>query len=419
LATKIKIRGELLPTQRLAFDDDTTDTLLQCGGLGSGKTHSLVIKMLKLSYLNAPYSGGVMSPSYADFKRDVLPEFQQVLENNKIRYLYHQQDKYFRFPWSAGKLYVFTAEKPIAGPNLAYCGINEFSLIQYERITEMLRRVRIKTAKRKQKFLTGTPEDLHGWLEQFIEMQMSRGPNEFKLLTAATKENTHIDEKYSDDLAYLLDERALAVFRDGKIGRVSGDYFYYSYDEARHVSDSAVYDPNLTIHVGLDFNVGKMAVSFSHKINDRQIFFDEMLLTGDSNTYTVAAALRNKYPVDKMLITCDSAGKNRQSAARQGLMSDVSVLRSEGYNVRFFPANPRLRYRQILVNGMLAHDRIVVNARCKNLRRDLKAVRQAQDMTKIEGSDHSLSHMSDGMDYVLCFEHKIDVLTRKSTQVAW
>lgn len=416
---KIKIRGTLLPTQLAAFEDTTTDVLMQCGGLGSGKTHSLVLKMLQLSKLNAPYGGGVMAPSYADFKRDVLPLFQQILEQNKVPYLYHQQDKYFRFPWSNGKLFVFTAEKPIAGPNLAYCGINEFSLISYDRITEMLRRVRIKSAKHKQRFLTGTPEDVHGWLESFIETQMAQGEDHFRLLTAPTKENIHIDDNYSKDLENLLDERSLAVFRDGKIGRISGDYFYYGYDEERHVSDSAQYDPNLTIHVGLDFNVGKMAATFSHHINDKQIFFDEMLLTGDSNTYTVAAAIKNKYPIHNMIISCDSAGKNRQSAARQGLISDVMILRSEGYNVRYFPANPRLRYRQILVNGMMAHDRIVINPRCKHLRGDLKKVKQLQDLTKDEGKDHLLSHMSDGLDYVCCFEHKIDVLSRRSSIATW
>jgi hypothetical protein len=382
----------------------------------SGKSYSLVMKMLKLSYLNQNIAGGILTPSFPDFKKDILPLFEHILDENKIKYRYHKTDKWFKFPWSWGLLYVFSAEKPIAGPNLGYCGINEFSLIPFERISEMLRRVRVKKAPHRQRVLVGTPEDVHGWLEEFIEKQSARGPDKFKIHYGSSSENTHIADDYVQDLESMLDPKALEVFRDGKIARLGGDYFYYSFDKKKNISEHAKYNPNLIVHIGLDFNVGYMAASFSHKVDDRQIFFDELLLTGDSNTYTMASALKELYPIERILITCDASGASRKSSAMEQALTDVAILKKAGYEVRFMRQNARLRRRQIQMNGLLHNARIIINPKCVNLIKDFDKCRQKPDFTKDEGSDKKFSHFSDGADYVCGFEHPLE-LDRKSRSI--
>ncbi len=405
----LKIRYKPLPTQAKIFNDDCTNILMQSSGLGAGKTYNLCMKLLKLSYLNAPYAGGVLAPSFPELKKDIIPTFENILDSNFIKYRYHKSEKWFQFPWSRGKLYCFSAEKQIAGPNLAYCGVNEFSLIPFVRINEMLRRVRVKDAKNPQRVLVGTPEDVHGWLTEFIEAQEKRGPEKFKIHYGSTSENTFIDEGYSELLESMLDEQGLEVFRDGRIARMGTDYFYYSFLKERNISPHAIYNKDLIIHVGLDFNVGKMSASFSHKIGNQQHIFDELLLKGDSSTHTMAKVLKEMYPQQMMLITCDASGAARKTVGKQNLMSDVAILKSEGYNVRYRTQNPRLRKRQLLMNGMLFHSRILINPKCKNVIKDFQSVRQKEDFTKDEGKDHSLSHFSDGIDYVCDFEHDINL----------
>lgn len=401
----IKIKFEKLPTQAKVFDDDATEIIMQSQGLGGGKTYNLCMKLLKLSAQNKNMAGGILAPSYRDFRRDILPTFEDILDSHKIKFRYHKSEQWFKFPWSKGKLYVFTAEKSIAGPNLAYCGINEFSLISFERVNEMLRRVRVKNAPNPQRILVGTPEDIHGWLEEFIESQEKRGKDKFKIHYGKTSENIHIDESYTQLLESMLDEASLEVFRDGKIGRLGSDYFYYSFSKEKNVSKIATYNKDLIIHCGLDFNVGKMAASFSHKIKDEQHFFDELFLRGNSNTYTMAKAIKELYPLDRIVITCDAAGNARTSKTKEQVMTDVKILRDEGFQVRFKSQNPRLRKRQTMMNGMLHHGKILVHPKCKTLINDLKNTRQKIDFTKDEGKDGLLSHMSDGADYVCDFEH--------------
>ncbi|GAG48666.1 unnamed protein product, partial [marine sediment metagenome] len=85
---KYQIPYKKLPTQAKVFDDDITYTIVQSMGLGGGKTYNLCMKLLKLSRLNKGWSGGLLCPSYPDFKKDVHPTFEEILETNRIPFKY-------------------------------------------------------------------------------------------------------------------------------------------------------------------------------------------------------------------------------------------------------------------------------------------------------------------------------------------
>jgi len=419
-----QIKFNKLKAQAELFDDDKTKTILFSGGLGSGKTYALCMKALKLSYINKGYAGGILCPSYSDFKKDVFPTIIQVLEENKVKYRYHKQDKVFMFPWSKAPLYVFTGEKPIAGPNLAYCLINEHSLMQYDRISEMLRRVRIKRAPAPQRVLCGTPEDRYGWLMDWVEAQQAVG--NFKIVYADTSENVHIDQNYRKELEALLDDEAMKIFAEGQIVRIGGDYFYYAFSRKRNIDRSVDFLRDHVIHVGLDFNVGNMSATFSHKVEIEhnkyaQHFFDELVLKGDSNTYQMCTAIKARYPSDwkdNLIITCDASGKNRSTSARTNVMNDVGILREAGFEVRLKRANIRMRKRQLLVNGMLSHGLIRISPECKLTIKDLEKVQQNRtDFTKIKDKDNKLTHLSDTIDYVMDYEYSL-VTEKQRTRVA-
>lgn len=418
----INLGWEKLPAQEICYDDDITKTIHFSGGLGSGKTYFLCRKAIKLSVLNYGFAGGILVPAYSDFKRDVEPTFDDIfndlgLEEN-IHYWYHKTDKTYRFIWNKKPLYIFTGEKPIAGPNLAYCLVNEFSLIKYDRIREMLRRVRVQGAPVRQRVLAGTPEDIYGWLDEFVEGQQKKEekyPNSYKLVFADTRENTHIDPDYRAHLESMLDAQSLKVFASGQMVRLGGTYFYYAFLREKNLGN-VKYNKNDLVYVGLDFNVGKMAASFSHKVfnektsRNEQHFFDELLLESAGNDYAdtkkMAIAIKSRYGVDNVIITCDASGNSRKTSG----VSDVQMLESFGFKVRFSRSNPRLRDRQLLVNGLLDHGSIIINPECKILIRDLEKVQQNKsDFTKVKDSDDRLTHMSDGMDYLLDWEYQTTI----------
>lgn len=384
----------------------------------SGKSHGAIRKALQLAALNQGYSGGFLCPSYSDFRKDIKPLFEQILEED-LRFIknkhwtYHNTHKEYRFCFNQKPLYIFTAEKPIAGPNLAYCLINEFSLIPWDRINEMLRRVRVAGAQYKQKVLVGTPEDVHGWLEEFIERQEAENEkkaNNFKIVFSETKENIHIDADYDRQLASMLDSQQLKVFSSGQIVKIGSDYFYYAFTREKNVHENQ-HDPNHLIHVGLDFNVGMMTATLSHIRYDggeKKLFvFDEIELLGDSNTYTMRDELLSRYEPEKMLITCDASGRSRSSSALPNIINDVAILREKGLKVRFKTQNVSLRKRQILMNGLLENQRIIVDPKCRRTITDFKSVKQIQATFEKDKKNPKLTHFSDGLDYVCDFEFQL------------
>src|SRR5690606_28031878 len=97
------------------FDADLTSKFLALvAGYGGGKTYGLVMKALKLSWLNRPLRGGLVAPSIPEYKKDVLPVFEQIVEDNRLTDLvdYHKTDKVWTMPWGA-KIEIATAEKRI------------------------------------------------------------------------------------------------------------------------------------------------------------------------------------------------------------------------------------------------------------------------------------------------------------------
>jgi hypothetical protein len=412
---KYKVKYDKLPTQAKVFDDDTTKTIIQSMGLGGGKTYNLCMKAIKLSMINKGVAGGILAPTYRDFKRDILPTMEDILDEHRIPFKYHRTEQWFKFPWNKKPIYVFSAEKPIAGPNLGYCLINEFSLIQYVRINEMMRRVRVKNCPSPQKILVGTPEDVHGWLEEFVEAQEKLEMEQegtFKIHYGSSEENTHIDEEYAKFLEQTLDEQSLEIFKHGKIGRIGGEYFYYAFTTEKNVDDSVIFNPDEHVWIGVDFNVSKMAITFAHKRGDTMEFFADKMLTGDSDTESTANYILENYGHTDFTVICDASGNNRKTIAnKDGLRRDVSILRSilGKDRVKFKAANARLRKRQLQNASMMSHGRVKAHSRCKGLILDWKKTKQKPDWTKDEGKEGKFSHFSDCSDYILDWVFKFDL----------
>jgi len=409
---------DMLPTQKLLYEDNDTDIIMQSSGLGGGKSHGAVRKALQLSALNQGYSGGFLCPSFSDFKRDIKPLFEEILVEHlglkqNVHWWFHGSDHTYKFIWNKKPLFIFTGEKPIAGPNLAYCLINEMSLIQYDRINEMLRRVRVKNAPCKQKIMVGTPEDVYGWLEDFVEKQEKINetkPNTFKLLNSDTDENIYLDENYGAYLEGMLDPMQLKIFKAGKIGNIGTNKFYYAFDLIKNRSEKEL-DTNMPIYCNVDFNVGNMhctiAQIYYEGSNKYTHFVDEIVLKyNGADTYALRDAIEQKFyaHLGNIVVTVDASGKNRKTTGK----SDVKVLEETFGTVRYRSSgNERLKKRQVLVNGLFNHGYLFINKdKCPVLWKDMKKVVQKKDFTK-DGTNVDLTHASDTLDYLITHEYNL------------
>jgi len=410
--SSIKINFNYLPHQREIYLDDTTKEVALFAGLGSGKTRTLCEKILRLSWLNKGFQGGVLAPSYREYHRDIEPclidevfPAYQLKENR--HWFYNRSKLEFRFSWNKKKVYIFTAEKAIAGPNLAYMLINEPSLIPYIRIKEARARVRAKSPYSQIGYF-GTPEDRYLWIEEFIsksEELNERKPGSFKKWHANTRQNTYLDDDYYDRLISQYDEKAAKVFTDGQILSLNENSFYYAFSDA-NISEHAKQVHGDKIYVNMDFNVGRMTATFAHKLGDHTHYFDNVELAGNSDTPQMAQYIRGKYGVN-VFLTIDASGKNRKTTGA----SDYQLLIQAGFpqeNIRMKSVNPRLRERQLLVCGRMHHKKILINPCCKILINDLKRVEQNKlTFEKIKDKEGKLTHASDTLDYFEDYEFTI------------
>lgn len=413
----LRVRYDKNEHQELFHSDDHSKFLhLNCG-FGGGKSYGLVMKALKLSYLNRNIRGGVVCQSIADFKKDLLPLFEDILEENRIKYRYHKSDKWFKFPWSRGELQVASAEKKLRGPNWGYALANEVTLFEHERFKEIIGRVRVKHAPAPQIATSGTPEGTSHWLyERFVEKPMAGS----RIIYGDTRANAkNLASDYIQSLMNSYDSVMLDAYLRGMFVNMNSSRFYYAYDASRNEDRNIFQVPGETIHVSMDFNVDPMTCTLWHlldvtdekglPIRDAQgntiqeaLAFGQIMLGGpkgaDTNMMAQALKARGCHP-DDTIIYPDPAGNSRSTKGA----SDVQILRNNGFHqIKFKSAAPDFRKRQLNHNNLLEKGRVRIHpSNCPGLKKDYEAVEQDQVTLGKVKDNAKLTHFSDGADYFL------------------
>ena len=272
--------------------------------------------------------------------------------------------------------------------------------------------MRDKSALFPQIAMVGTPEDDYLWLEDFIHRHEG---DRLKIYRAATMENAaNLGADYVENLKASLDPKAYRLYVLGEMIRLSGDLFYYAYEP--RINDYPVeFDREAgPVHVGLDFNVGRMSMTFSQfhgaGFRKQMAIFDELILEDNaSNTEDAGRAIYKRHGDKELILTIDSAAKNRTTSAAKingVIQTDANILKNMGFQVRYMRQNPPLRKRQLQVNGLLAKRRILINpVTCPMTKRDFQRVEQDKiSFEKAKDKDHKLTHLSDGVDYICGFE---------------
>lgn len=397
----MKIKFDPVGAQRDFFHDDTSKLLHLSAGFGFGKTTILLYKLLKLSKLNAPFHGGLVVPTYTDFKRDVMPAFETLFDKHKIKARFHGSDHYYNFPWTTGRLYIATAERKLRGPNWSYAGINELTLIPMIRYQEVIGRVRVKGAKAPQIVSSGTPEGIASeYYTAFVE-------NPFKgsrILYGDTRENAHnLDAGYIENVLSSYPKALADAYIRGLWVNLAGNRFYFSYDPIKNDNPNIKYDESLPVLAGMDFNVHNFCISFWQRQGNKIRLFDEIRLDGGEGYDTKRAiqAMEAKgYGPYNTIIYPDPAGNARSTKG----LPDIKILENHGYQCRVRKAAPRFRERQLNVNALFERGVIEINPACKGMKKDLMAVEQDKVTLEKRKNNPELTHFSDGMDYLIDIE---------------
>lgn len=410
-----KIKYEQNAHQR-EFHNDTKTFLLHLScGYGGGKSYALVMKAFQLSRLNRGIRGGCLVPSLPDFKADLLPLFEEILETNRIPYHYHKTEHHFRFPWSTGRMHVQSGEKKLRGPNWGWAIANEITITKKERFDELLGRVRLKAAPNPQIAMSGTPEGTGHFL--YEKLILSPVVNS-RIIYGDTRDNSaNLAAHYIPTLEANYDPTMLDAYLRGLWVNMKGGRFYYAYDPKINDDPRIERIPDHEVWVSLDYNVSPMIATLWHELRmtddrgrpllwpdgqqQRQIIaFDQIVIEDGADTIRMAKAFEaHGLKKEETVIFPDPAGRARSTKGPP----DNEILKMNGWNrIRVKLVAPQFRKRQLAVNNLLARGIIKINPnKCKALKRDLEAVSQDTATLEKMKDNPKLTHASDGMDYLV------------------
>ena len=387
---KFRIKKEnFLPHQLQWWDLDNFYKVL-VGGYGSGKTYIGALRCIYLSYLNRPHPGMYVSPTWGLATKTIITTLKDILRNAQLKYTFNQQKGEFIIHNWNGHIWIGSGDRPhsLYGINLSFAGIDEPFIQSKEVFDQMVARVRIKEAKHREIFLTGTPEQF-GWGYRLI----NRPELDLGVVYGSTLDNQYLPQQYKDNLLAAYSKEQIDAYVFGKFVNLTQGRVYSEFDRDKHLAERNDLD-NLPVVLCQDFNIDNHSAIAVRLGNGWVHAFKEYRMM-NATTYDMAEAMAKDFPNSK--IYCDASGTARRSSSTQ---SDFAILKSFGFKPIAPRRNPPVRDRVNSVNKLIRDGNFSVED-CPNLVMDLE--RNVWKANDIDKSDSTQTHCSDAFGYLSNF----------------
>lgn len=345
--------------------DTSTRYIALIGGYGAGKTRAFCMKAIHLASMNVGHTGALLEPINTMLHDVLIPDLEDALIDAGIPYKYKASPlPQFTLTFATGEttLLLRSAEnyRRLAGLNLAFFGVDECDTINKPIATSMWRMLqsRLRKGTVYQGFTTSTPEGF-GFLYEFFAK--NSGKTDRRYIQAKTRDNPYLPEEFIQSLFDNYPAELIEAYLEGKFVNLTSGRIYHKFDRRLNHTDFTVEDlikqyegkkdiygrpiPLPSLHVGMDFNVGKMAAVI-HVIDDLgPIAVDEVINARD--TEQMIEILKERYPQFKLAIYPDSSGRQRHT--NMSSTSDLNLLSAAGFSVHVGNTNPPVKDR---INSM-------------------------------------------------------------------
>jgi hypothetical protein len=366
------------------------------GGFGSGKTHALVMRAMRMKLRHKALDIAYYLPTYDLVKLIGYPRFEEVLRQARIPFSLNRSEHIIKLH-GAGKIIFRTLDTPekIVGYEVADSLVDELDTLKPEAAAYCWRQI---IARNRQKKPNGevntvavgtTPEGF-----RFVHRRwVKRGGVQYALIPASTYSNLrNLPPGYIESLQEDYPPQLLQAYIEGKFVNLTSGAVYPDFDRVLNHTNEIIL-PNEALHIGMDFNRLNMTATVNVIRDGLPLTLDE--LTGIRDTPAMAQTLVERYKKagHAILIYPDASGQNASS--KNASESDFSILHQAGLPIRVDGANPAVMDRVIAMNAMILNAagerRWKINTdRCIMLTEALE--QQAYDKSgapdKASGNDH-------------------------------
>ena len=386
-------------------------------GFGTGKSEVMCNSALLDSIEGGSDSLIAMyEPTYDLVRLILAPRMEEKLIDWGIRYKYNKSENIIYTANSQlGDFVLRTLDNParIVGYESFRAKIDELDTLKKEHAAEAWNKI---IARNRQKPKTyrptsnkpcntvsafTTPEGF-----RFVYDKWKRDPSTgYEMIQAATTSNPFLPDDYVDALRASYPEQLIEAYIKGEFVNLNGGTVYRVFDR-RLNSTEITEEDHETLHIGMDFNVGKMSAIVHIERNGDPIAVNEIF--GLLDTDEMIAEIDRLYPDRTIYVYPDSSGKNRKSV--NASETDISKLDDAGYLTRYDSVNPFVRDRINAMNAMLCNGkgerRYKVNTNlCPRYTDDLE--QQVYNKQGEPDKAHDNDHMPDAGGYYIAYAFPI------------
>lgn len=265
---------------------------------------------------------------------------------------------------------------------------------------------------------TTTPEGFN-WVYDFFVRQPKDKPElreYYGIVHASTEKNAkNLAKGYIDKLRATYPANLIDAYIAGKFVNLTGGTVYRQFNDELNHSDITD-NGNEDLHIGMDFNVGKMSAIVHVEREGLPIAVNEIL--GRLDTPDMIDEINRLYPDRYIEIYPDSSGKNREAV--DASETDISKLHDQGWRVIYDTVNPRVRDRINAMNAMFCNGlderKYLVNTHlCPQYTSDLQ--QQIYNKQGEPDKDHNTDHANDAAGYYIAMKYPIiRPITRRQTE---
>lgn len=366
------------------------------GGVGSGKTFTLALFLLtevKRAMEQGDTSTGIITAmSYGQLRRSVLTEVFKCMTEWGIDFNYNQQQSLLTLG-GVKKFFCVSAEKGsvdrVRGINAGSIAIDEGCYISQESYSTLMGRVRDRSGSGRC-LITSSPQGFNWVYDMFVGEK--HDPKKYKLVKASTRDNTYISQDFYNRMAENLDEKGIQQELEGEFLSRTAGQVYYCFSREHNLKECT--NPGYGF-IACDFNVDPLTAVIGYQSNNVFYIFDEVYMTGGSDTYMLAAELKRRGYSGWRLVA-DSTYSNRSTSGK----SNKVILQNAGFDC--LPVrNPLVIDRVQNTNRLLAQKRVIISPSCKKLQRDLEQVVWRPNGSLDQVTNRELTHISDALGYAL------------------
>lgn len=380
-----------------------------CAGYGAGKSQAGVIRILLRAMQYPGMSFSFVEPTYDLVRLIAWPRFEEILDSWGVKYTLNKSESVMVLA-NGSRIIFRSADNParLVGFEVADVLIDEADVLS-EKDAELVWNKMMARARQKKPdgaintvACVSTPEGFK-WLYRTFEKDRKPG---YELIRAPTSSNPYLPAGYMDQLKAAYPSNLLMAYTEGFFVNLTAGSVYAEFDRTLNASAEVVKDKE-PLHIGMDFNVGKM-VSVIHVLRgDDPHAVQEIVEVFDTPAMAKIIKERYKDAGHPIMIYPDASGNSRKS--NNASESDISILRQHGFQVCVNTTNPAVKDRVLSVNRLIHNEgvrRYRVNVEhCPHLVEGLE--KQAYDKSGEPDKTNNLDHPVDATGYFISYRYPI------------